>query len=81
MKCLTYDIQVVRFTILDIKQDVRVVFSEQECDLVVVTTDKIEKLKKLCSVHMTVFEIVVHRNVNNWIQSLARCILAQTTHP
>ena len=23
---------------------------------------------KLCNVHMTVFEIAVHRNVDNWIQ-------------
>ena len=38
-------------------------------------------LRKLCSVHMTVFEIVVSRNVDNWIQSLTSCILAQTTHP
>ena len=27
---------------------------------------------------MTVFEIVVHSKVDNWIQSLALCILAQT---
>ena len=24
-------------------------------------------LRKLCSIHMTEFEIVVHRNVGNWI--------------
>ena len=29
---------------------------------------------------MTVFETVVHRNVDNWKQSLAWCVLAQTTH-
>ena len=27
-------------------------------------------LRKSCSVHMTVFEIVVLRNVDNWIQLL-----------
>ena len=50
--------------------------------------------EKSCNVHMTVFEILVHRNVDNcqwWtyerfqntqsVQSLALCILAQTTHP
>ena len=26
--------------------------------------------EKSCSVHMTVFEIVVHRNVDNWIELL-----------
>ena len=28
-------------------------------------------LTKLCSVDMTVFETVIHPNVDNWIQSLA----------
>ena len=27
-------------------------------------------LRKLCSVDMAVFEIVAHRNVDNWIQLL-----------
>ena len=27
-------------------------------------------LRKSCSVHMTVFVIVAHRNVDNWIQLL-----------
>ena len=28
------------------------------------------RLRKSCSVHMAVFKIVAHRNVNNWIQLL-----------
>ena len=28
-------------------------------------------LRKLCSVHMTVFEFVTNGNVDNWIQSMA----------
>ena len=31
-------------------------------------------MRKSCNVHMAVFEFVVHRNVDNWIQSLALCI-------
>ena len=50
---------------------VRVVFfSEQECDpvTVLVSVNLTLLLRKSCSVtsvHMTVFEIVVHRNVDN----------------
>ena len=52
-------------------QCVSVVFSEQECDLVVMLVwINVRLLTKLYSVHMTVFEIVVHRNVDNWIQLL-----------
>ena len=34
-------------------------------------------LRKSCSLHMTVFEIVVHCNVDNWTKSLAYCFSAQ----
>ena len=51
---------------------VRVVFPEQECDpvTVLVSINVILLLRNLCSVHMTVFEIVVNHNVDNWIQLL-----------
>ena len=64
-------------------QGVRVVFSEQECDpiTVLVCINLTLLLRKSCNVQRTLFEIVVLRNVGNWIQSLALCILAQTTHP
>ena len=59
------------------------IFSEQECDPVtVLVCIKLTLLmRKSCNVHMTEFEIIVHHNVDNWIQSWAFCILAQTTHP
>ena len=47
-------------------------FPEQECDPIM-KCDPINLtllLKKLCSVHITMFEIVVHRNVDNRIQLL-----------
>ena len=50
----------------------RIFFSEQECDpvTVLVSIHLALLLRKSCSVHMTVFEIVTHRNVDNWIQFL-----------
>ena len=48
---------------------VRVVFSEQECDLIVMLV-RTNLLTKLCSIHMTVFEIVVHRNDDTWIRTI-----------
>ena len=47
-------------------------FPEQECNPVTELVSKNLTLlpRKSCSVHMTVFEIVVHRNVENWIQLL-----------
>ena len=51
---------------------VRVVFPEQEYEpvTVLVGVHLILLLRKSCSVHMLVFEIVVHRNVDNCIQLL-----------
>ena len=50
--------------------------SEQECDQVteLLWINLTLLLRKSCSVHMTVFEIVAHSNVNNWKQLLAWCI-------
>ena len=31
-------------------------------------TSKFRLLRKSCSVHITEFEIVVHHNIDNWIQ-------------
>ena len=50
---------------------VRVFFLEQECNLVTVlicmTKLNLALLpKKKCKVHMRAFEIVAHRNVDNW---------------
>ena len=51
---------------------VHVVFPEQESDpvTVLVWINLTLLLRKSCSVHMPVCEIVVHRNVDNWIQLL-----------
>ena len=49
-------------------QGVRVFFfPEQECNLVTVTKSSLVT-EKMCKVHMSVFEIVAHRNVDNWTQ-------------
>ena len=69
-------------------------FREYDPVTVLVCTNLTLLLRKSCNVHMTVFKILVHRNVDNcqwWtyerfrntqsLQSLALCILAQTTHP
>ena len=74
------DILITRCT-----RGVRVVFSEQECELIVVLIwiNQTFDYWHNCVVYkMAVFEIVVHRNVDNWIQLLTIhvCILAQTTH-
>ena len=47
----------------------RIFFPEQECDpvTVLVWINLILLMKKSCSVHITVFEIVVYRNDDNWI--------------
>ena len=49
---------------------VRVFFLEQECNLVTVLVRINLALlpKKKCKVHMRAFEIVAHRNVDNWTQ-------------
>ena len=54
------------------KQDVRVFFPGKESDpvTVLVGINLTLVLRKSFSVHMTLFEIVVHRNVDNWIQLL-----------
>ena len=49
-------------------QGVYVFFPEQECNLVTVLVwiNLALLLERLCKVHMRVFEIVAHRNVDNW---------------
>ena len=46
------------------------IFSREKCDpaTVIVRINLTLLLRKSCSVHMTVFEIVVHYNVDNWIK-------------
>ena len=52
----------------------RILFPEQECNLVTTRMTKSSFVtKKMCKVHMGVFEIVAHRNVDNWTQ-LTWCI-------
>ena len=50
----------------------RIFFPEQECNLVTVlncmTKSSFVTEKKMCKVHMRAFEIVAHRNVDNWTQ-------------
>ena len=43
---------------------------EQECNLVTVLVclNLALIIEKLCKMHMRVFEIVAHRNVDNWIK-------------
>ena len=59
-----------------IEQDVREAyayfFPDQESDpvAVFVLLNLTLLLRKSCSVHMTLFEIALHRNVDNWIQLL-----------
>ena len=43
------------------------IFQECVSVKVLVKINLIIQLRKSCSVHMRVFEIVVHRNVDNWI--------------
>ena len=75
--CLTHHLETY------LKQDTRVayayVFSEQECDLVTVLVliNLTLLLRKSCSVHMTVFEIVAHRNVDNWTDNLSIYIVGE----
>ena len=46
----------------------RIFFPWQECNLdtVLVRLNLVLLLKKMCKVHLRVFEIVAHRNVDNW---------------
>ena len=48
----------------------RIFFPEQECNLVTVLVrlNLALLLKKMCKVHMSMLEIVAHRNVDNWTQ-------------
>ena len=51
----------------------RIFIPEQECNLVYsnsacMTKSSLVTDKKMCKVHMRVFEIVAHRNVDNWTQ-------------
>ena len=46
----------------------RIFFQEQECNLVTVLVNLALLQKKMCKVHMRAFEIVAHRNVDNWTQ-------------
>ena len=68
MKCLHWLTRCTR--------GVCVVFPEKEFDpvTVLVSINLTLILRKSFSVHMTVFEIVVHHNVDNWIQLLTGCI-------
>ena len=56
-------------TEISIQQDVREAYAYFFSRVRMRSSDCMNK-KKSCSVHMTVFEIVVHRNVDNWIQLL-----------
>ena len=62
---------------------VRVFFSAQERDTltvhVVVCINLTLLLRTSGNAHMTVFGIVVHHNVDNWIQSLTLYILAHNS--
>ena len=46
----------------------RILFPEQECNLVTVLVglNLVLLLKEVSKVHMRVFEIVAHHNVDNW---------------
>ena len=46
----------------------RIFFPDQECNPVTASAclNLAFILEKLCKVHMRVFEIVAHRNVDNW---------------
>ena len=58
-------------------RDVRIFFSRarmQSSNRARVDKSNFTTERKSCSVHMTVFEIVVHRNVDNWIQLLTCCM-------
>ena len=48
----------------------RIFFLKQECNLVTVLVwlNLALLLKQLCKMHMRVFDIVAHRNVDNWTQ-------------
>ena len=63
----------------------RIFFPEQKSNLVAVlaclTKSSFVTEKKMCKVHMRVFEIVAHRNVDNWTQIIDMVYLGVGIYP